>query len=130
MTRDMSLELHVVFSGKASEGRMLRDALRRWLTQAQVNGTAGEDIVSAVCEAFDNAVQHPLERRDADVLVEGEIESSEVVVRVRDHGRWQHHLDPARCHYGFRLMEGLMDEVAVERGDQGTVVTLRRAIPR
>ena len=128
--RDMNTDLHLVLSGKASEARMLRGALRRWLAEVQINGAIGRDIVGAVSEAFANAVEHPLERRADAVLIDGEIESSEVVVRVRDHGQWQHEVDPARRHYGFRLMEGLMDAVAIERSDRGTVVTLRRAIPR
>jgi hypothetical protein len=48
--------------------------------------------------------------------------------RVRDQGRWNKADDPTRGRCGYRLMEAQMDSVEVERGLQGTVVTLRRTI--
>jgi anti-sigma regulatory factor (Ser/Thr protein kinase) len=126
----MGSSLHLVLHGDASAGRVLREEVRQWLAGARVNGATGEAIVSAVSEAFTNAVEHPVERTSDDVAVDGQIESNEVVLRVRDDGRWQHNMDPARGHYGFRLMEALMDSVVIDRADGGTLVTLRRAILR
>ena len=93
-----------------------------------VNGSTGYDIMSAVTEAFANAVQHPVDSANGQVAVEGEVNETDVVFRVRDQGRWNESVDQTRGHYGYRLMEAQMDSVEVERGDAGTVVTLRRAI--
>ena len=111
-----------------SAGKKLRAELREWLLAADINGVVGDEIVSAVTEAFVNAVEHPVDRAGARVTVEGEMTGGEVVFRVQDQGRWREKVDPTRDHYGYRLMEAQMDSVEVERGGSGTVVTLRRAV--
>jgi anti-sigma regulatory factor (Ser/Thr protein kinase) len=114
--------------GDPSAGSRLRTELREWLLGAGVNGMVGHEITSAVTEAFVNAVEHPVDRASAQVVVEGEVSGQQFVFRVRDQGRWDEEVDPARDHYGYRLMEAQMDSVDVERGAAGTVVTLRRTI--
>jgi two-component sensor histidine kinase len=53
----------------------------------------------------------------------------EVVLTVRDHGRWR----PARASHergrGLRIIRALADDLDV-RHDDGTVVELRRAVRR
>jgi anti-sigma regulatory factor (Ser/Thr protein kinase) len=112
----------------ASAGRRLRADLTRWLHAAGVNGTTGYEIVSAVSEAYANAVEHPVDRASRQVAIEGEFRGHEVVFRVSDQGRWDETRDPSRGHYGYRLMEAQMDSVEVERSRSGTVVTLRRTV--
>jgi anti-sigma regulatory factor (Ser/Thr protein kinase) len=111
-----------------SAGTRLRAELRQWLHLAGASGATSNEIVSAVTEAFDNAVKHPVEPANGQVGVEGELSGRDVVFRVRDQGRWNETVDPTRGHYGYQLMEAQMDSVEVERGVAGTVVTLQRTI--
>jgi len=106
----------------------MRAELRAWLLAAHIDRVVGDEIVSAVTEAFVNAVEHPVDRAGGQVTVEGEMAGREVVFRVRDQGRWREKVDPSRGHYGYRLMEAQMDSVDVERSGSGTVVTLRRTL--
>jgi anti-sigma regulatory factor (Ser/Thr protein kinase) len=96
--------------------------------RGRINGSTGSEITSAVTEAFINAVEHPRDRAAEQIAVEGSLRGRSVVFRVRDQGRWNDTVDDTRGHYGYRLMEALMDSVDVERGVAGTVVTLRRKI--
>ena len=117
-----------VVADDQSAGARLRIDLKKWLLGAGINGTTGDAIVSAVTEAFINAVEHPVDRSSGQVAVEGEVSGPEVVFRVRDQGRWNETVDLTRDHYGYRLMKAQMDSVEVERGGSGTVVTLRRTL--
>ena len=111
-----------------SAGRRLRTELRQWLLVNGINGLTGEGITSAVTEAFNNAVEHPVDRATGQVVVKGDLNRRELVMRVCDHGRWKETVDPTQAHYGQRLMKAQMDSVRVERSVAGTVVTLRRTI--
>jgi anti-sigma regulatory factor (Ser/Thr protein kinase) len=126
MARSSRFELAV--ADDPSAGGRLRAELREWLLAKGVNGVVGDEIVSAVTEAFINAVEHPVDRASGRVAVEGEFSGREVMFRVRDQGRWNETVDRTRDHYGYRLMEAQMDSVHVQRGGSGTVVTLRRTI--
>ena len=111
-----------------SAGGRLRAELKQWLIGAGINGVLGDEVTSAVTEAFNNAIEHPVDRTSGEVAVEGGIDGRELVVRVRDQGRWRETADPSRGRYGYKLMEAQMDSVDVERAGAGTVVTLRRTI--
>lgn len=124
----LSTRFEFVVNADPASGRRLRVELKEWLLAAGVNGRIGPEIVSAVTEAFINAVEHPLERAGAQIAIDGEISGKEVVFHVRDQGRWNETVDPHRGHYGYRLMKAQMDSVEVERGASGTRVTLRRSI--
>ena len=117
-----------VVADDPSAGGRLRAELKAWLLAAGADGMVGDEIVSAVTEAFINAVEHPVDRAGKEIVVEGDVSGREVVFSVRDRGRWNPTVDPARDHYGYRLMAAQMDSVEVERGGSGTVVTLRRII--
>jgi anti-sigma regulatory factor (Ser/Thr protein kinase) len=123
----MGADLHLVVPADPASGKLLRAQLGAWMTSAGVAGRSGMAIATAVTEAFLNAVAHPLEREDDDVVVDCELVSGQLVIRIADHGRWKEPSGDGE-RYGFRLMEGLMDSVAVERVPAGTVVTLRRTV--
>jgi anti-sigma regulatory factor (Ser/Thr protein kinase) len=117
-----------VVTDDPSAGSRLRAQLKQWLHLSGVNGATGYEIVSAVTEAFINAVQHPVGRASKQVAVEGEVNGGEVMFRVRDQGHWNQSDGATHGRYGFRLMDAQMDSVHVERDFLGTVVTLRRTI--
>ncbi len=125
----MRQRLQLTLSGEASDAKRLRNDVRAWLLDAGINGTTGNDIVLAANEAFINAVEHPTDKTQDTIEVSGEIGTHDVVLRIRDHGQWQHHTDPARGHYGHDLIRRIMTETTIQPLATGTVVTLRRTLP-
>ena len=125
---DVGCRFHLVLSSDVSAAGRLRNGLRSWLLSRGIDGVVGSDVISAVGEVFANAVQHPLDRVSDEIVVDGEVSASEVVVRVRDDGSWNDALDPDRPHLGLRMIDQLVDAVEVDRQPGKTVVTLRRSL--
>jgi anti-sigma regulatory factor (Ser/Thr protein kinase) len=106
----------------------LRERLRDWLEGLGAAPTETGEITLAVNEAAANAVEHAYGLADADFSVEARVdEPSVVVMRVRDMGRWRDQAAHTRGR-GLDLMRGLMDDVSVDSGPQGTTVVLRRRL--
>jgi PAS domain S-box-containing protein len=106
---------------------VLRERLREWLVGLGAAPTEAGEITLAVNEAAANAVEHAYGLADADFSVEARVDEESVAVRVRDAGRWRD--QPAHGHgRGLDLMRGLMDEVSVDSGSDGTTVVLRRRL--
>ena len=103
----------------------LRQTLRRWLASAGLEQDAAFEITTACNEACANAIEHAYGPGDATFSFESRLDDGEVVVVVRDAGRWR---DPSPAHkgLGFTVMRGLMDSVDLKRGPEGTTVQLRR----
>jgi anti-sigma regulatory factor (Ser/Thr protein kinase) len=120
-------QLEVVFPARTEQLAAMRHLLRRWVT---ANGGTDDDCAAfaiAVTEACANAVQHAYGPGDADVEVGAELADDVATVTIRDRGRWR----DARGEGGGRGMEVMrefMDEMKIERGDQGTTVELQRRI--
>jgi anti-sigma regulatory factor (Ser/Thr protein kinase) len=119
--------LEVSFPARAEQLAAIRHLLRRWVA---ANGGTDDDCAAfaiAVTEAGANAVQHAYGPMDADVEVRAVLEGDLATVTVRDRGRWR---DPrgGSGGRGIAVMREFMDEMSMERGDEGTTVTLRRRI--
>jgi anti-sigma regulatory factor (Ser/Thr protein kinase) len=82
-----------------------------------------------------NAAEHGAGGRpDEEVYVRARVArrddgSSEVVVTVRDHGRWRPPKRSIERGRGLRIIEALVDDVVVT-GEEGTTIVLRRALRR
>ena len=61
--------------------------------------------------------------------MEGRLVNGDVLVAVRDNGRWREPRGENRGR-GIVLMRELMDDVRIERGEQGTAVEMRRILIR
>ena len=88
----------------------------------------------ATNEAVENAIEHGHRLSPEPFHVELAVERSEVVITVRDRGRWQ---DSERARgndaagdrgRGLTLMRAFMDDVEVSPSPRGTTVVLRRAL--
>jgi anti-sigma regulatory factor (Ser/Thr protein kinase) len=83
----------------------------------------------AANEAVENAIEHGHRLAPAPFQVELERSGPEIVVTIRDRGRWredeQSDQDRGR---GLMLMRELMDGVEVEEGKTGSTVVLRRRL--
>jgi anti-sigma regulatory factor (Ser/Thr protein kinase) len=105
----------------------VRKALERWLNEA---GTSREDVhaIKVACgEACANAIEHAYRPGDAAFRVKASRMDSEVLIVVRDFGRWRDQRGSDRGR-GLPLMQALMDSVEVSPSPEGTTVRLRRRL--
>jgi serine phosphatase RsbU (regulator of sigma subunit)/anti-sigma regulatory factor (Ser/Thr protein kinase) len=105
----------------------LRGALRRWLADAGVSGQLAHDVLVSSGEACANAIEHAYGARSADFELVASLAGDELVLTVRDSGRWR----PRRTTDGGRglmLMNALMDDVDVVTDTGGTTVVLRQRL--
>jgi anti-sigma regulatory factor (Ser/Thr protein kinase) len=104
----------------------VRTDLRGWLKQLDVPRGAAEDIVLAAWELCANAIEHPA-NQSADVTVEGRAVPRGIRVAVRDPGTWTGAAfsRPNRG-LGLRIVEGLVDRLAIRRGFGETEIVLFR----
>lgn len=120
--RDLSADL----SGLSA----LRSALRTWLAGRGVPDDVRDDLVLAASEVTANAAEHGCDREpEAQVHVRARVEQTgtepEVVVAVRDPGRWRTRVASSERGRGLRIVRSLVDDVRVDTG-RGTTVVLRR----
>jgi len=91
--------------------------------------------VLAASEAMANAAEHGSGGRpDEKVHVRARVArrddgSREVVVTVRDRGRWRTTKPSVERGRGLRIIEALVDDLRV-RDDDGTTIVLRRGLRR
>jgi anti-sigma regulatory factor (Ser/Thr protein kinase) len=128
-TTTTELSLHLTDDPQALP--QVRRALREWLHEVGVAGDVADDIVLASWEACANAVEHPLEPAEHEVVVDARVRSSQVCVDVRDAGRWRRREARPYRGLGLTIVNALMDEVSIRRGGRsGTVVHMCRALDR
>jgi anti-sigma regulatory factor (Ser/Thr protein kinase) len=112
---------------RPSSLRPVRDAAREWLARAGVDDDTAYDLVVALNEACSNAVEHPVAARGG-VEVDGVVASGEVVLSVRDSGRWRYPPAPGDRGRGLPMIRSLADAVDVHSSPNGTELRLRRRV--
>jgi serine phosphatase RsbU (regulator of sigma subunit)/anti-sigma regulatory factor (Ser/Thr protein kinase) len=119
--------LEVEVPAVAGQLALVRHLVRRWVT---ANGGTDDDCAAfaiAVSEASANAVEHAYGPGDATILLGGQLSGDVATVTIRDRGRWREPRDRSRGR-GIPVMKEFMDDVAIETGDEGTSVGLRRRL--
>lgn len=120
-TMQLTLEAHpTVLAG-------MRRTLGRWLAS---HGVGEEDlfgITLAASEAAGNAIEHAYGAREATFTVTCERDERAIRVAVRDEGSWRESRPYGRGR-GLTIMRSLVDSVEIERGEQGTTVTLGKRL--
>jgi PAS domain S-box-containing protein len=104
-----------------------RAIIGRWLTAAGADETTVRDLQTACHEACANVIEHAYRFREATFDLEGLIADGEIALTIRDSGGWRGAGNPDRGR-GFAMMKSLVDDVALERTETGTAVTLRRRL--
>jgi PAS domain S-box-containing protein len=120
-----SLDLRV--PGTPLALRVLRSTARGWLAAAGAPDGVAHDVLMAVNEAVQNAIEHGHRYRRTPVCVRLRRDGEAVVVTVRDAGRWRPPRDDERGR-GLPLMRGLVDGVDIRTDGHGTEIVLRRAL--
>ena len=120
-----SLELRI--PANADRAYTLRRQLRAWLEEAGVSRDEAFEIVTAVSEAFINAVEHAQDPSSPQIDVTAEVVDNQVTLAVHDRGSWR--ADPRRPGgYGLLLMRTFMDDVKYNStGNRCTMVKVRSA---
>jgi PAS domain S-box-containing protein len=120
--------LSITFPAEPARLAPMRQSLVRWLRQLRIAPELVDDVMIAVGEACANAVEHGC-RLDPShtVRLTGTVEDGELALSIVDDGRWRtpeknSEVDRGR---GLLLMLGLMRDVVVDPGPDGTSVHLR-----
>ncbi len=126
-TRPPPDDLGLLVVARPRELGSLRTRVRAWLVGLGAAPSEAGEITLAVNEAATNAVEHAYGLEDAAFTVEGRVDGDVVTVVVRDSGQWREPAGGLRGR-GVELMRGLMEDVEVESGPDGTTVALRRRL--
>lgn len=122
--------LDVEISAEPGELAPLRRRLRAWLRAHGMPELRVSHVVTAVAEALNNAIEHGTPSRRSSVHLHAAVdaEAGRLQVRVADRGSWVEARPTPERGRGILLMRGLMDEVRIEPGPDGTVVELVAAL--
>ncbi|UGS37610.1 SpoIIE family protein phosphatase [Capillimicrobium parvum] len=113
--------------GEAGGLASLRTMLRRWLVEQDAGEQEVHAVTMATNEAVQNAIEHAHGLTRAPFEVQLERDGDDVVVSVRDRGRWHEGSSDDRGR-GLPLMRALMDEVEIDALPNGTTVRMRRRV--
>ena len=102
-----------------------RRRLRAWL-QRRGFGDAEPEIVLAISEALNNAIEHAYRGSGGSIRLDLGVEGDLLRIDVADRGRWVEATPSAERGRGLMLMRTLMDDVEIDRAPDGTTVTLAR----
>jgi anti-sigma regulatory factor (Ser/Thr protein kinase)/putative methionine-R-sulfoxide reductase with GAF domain len=111
----------------ASSLRDIRASVKRWLSQVGAGPDDVMDLLLAVGEATSNVVEHAYGPMGGLVHVRFELRRPEVVVTVRDTGRWRSPRGANRGR-GTHIMRAVTDQVTIDRRSDGTEVVIRRRL--
>lgn len=105
----------------------VRADLRGWLSELEVPRPVVDDIVLAAWELCANAIEHPGPGATQTVTVEGRAVRRGIRVAVRNPGTWSGAaLSRPHRRLGLRIVDGLVDRLAIRRGAGETEIVLFR----
>ena len=111
----------------------VRRELGTWLTVSGTDQTTAQDVVLAASEAIANAAEHGSGGRSSEQVVvraqreQRPDEPDELVVSVRDGGRWRAPVPASDRGRGLMIIRALVDDVHID-DREGTTVVLRRRL--
>jgi serine phosphatase RsbU (regulator of sigma subunit)/anti-sigma regulatory factor (Ser/Thr protein kinase) len=119
--------LEMTVPAVSSSLSVIRGAVRRWLDDVGAGPTDVTDILLAVGEASTNVVEHAYGPAGGTVSLRLELDPPDVVITVRDTGRWRAPRGSNRGR-GTRIMQATGHVVAIDHGTGGTEVVIRRRL--
>ncbi|HEY6102381.1 MAG TPA: SpoIIE family protein phosphatase [bacterium] len=105
----------------------VRRAIRTYALRVGIQPERVEELVFAVGEASLNTVEHAYRGVAGRLRVRAARDGDRLVVTVQDEGEWREPVESGRGR-GMRLMRQFADDMRLETGPDGTVVTLSWAI--
>lgn len=119
--------LDLTVSASPLNATRLRVPLRRFLAHHAVQEDQAYDLTLAVAEALNNAAEHAYRGAPGQIRLLARLHDETVEVVVSDLGTWSTYTHEDRGR-GLGIMRGLVDDVRVAHGIDGTTVSLRSAI--
>jgi serine phosphatase RsbU (regulator of sigma subunit)/anti-sigma regulatory factor (Ser/Thr protein kinase) len=107
----------------------MRRRLRGWLHRRGYDDEEASEILLAVSEACNNAVEHAYEGGHGTVRVRAQAVGDWLEVVVEDRGRWRDAEPGDDRGRGIMLIRRLMDSTEYESDHRGTRAVLRRRLP-
>lgn len=113
--------------------RAVRTRLRQWLSEIGAEADDVSDVVHAISEFVENAVEHGYGAEVPDgVVVEASLYGDgDLHVSVIDHGRWKDHLEGETGRgRGLAMAEALVSEAHIRHGADGTTASVTHRLSR
>ncbi|BBX95751.1 SpoIIE family protein phosphatase [Mycobacterium lacus] len=113
--------------------RVIRARIRTWLSDIGADAGDVSDIVHAISEFVENAVEHAYTAEVPDgIVVEATLAGDgNLRASVIDHGQWKDHREGAQGRgRGLAMAEALVSEVHVTHGTDGTTASLTHRLSR
>ncbi|MGB9227307.1 SpoIIE family protein phosphatase [Mycobacterium sp.] len=125
--------LHLTVDATIHTARSVRAQLRNWLSDIGADAADISDVVHAMSEFVENAVEHGYGTDVADGIVinakldgDGNLRAS-----VTDHGKWKDHREGEQGRgRGLAMAEALVSEATVTHGPEGATATLTHRLSR
>ncbi|OBH52552.1 SpoIIE family protein phosphatase [Mycobacterium sp. E2479] len=125
--------LHLTLDATIRAARTVRSRLRQWLSEIGADSDDISDVVHAVSEFVENAVEHGYGTEVPDgVVVEAKLSGDgNLHASVTDHGRWKDHREgEAGRGRGLAMAEALVSEAHVSHGADGTTASVTHRLAR
>ena len=120
----LATTLDVSRPARTTELAELRGLAGRWLRSFDADQECVDDIVLALCEVVANSCIHAYGLGTSGRFqVHGELHGDEVTFSVRDSGTWRAAGNRSGGR-GLRIAEALVQQLSIDRADDGTAVTL------
>ncbi|MBV9335782.1 MAG: SpoIIE family protein phosphatase [Solirubrobacterales bacterium] len=120
-------ELHLRLPAEPKTLARMRRILRRWLIERGADEGEVAEVTIAVSEACANAIEHAYSPSPASFALDAWEQDAEITVAVRDTGRWRAPRGQNRGR-GLSIIVAAMDDVQIDRTENGTEVLMRRAL--
>jgi GAF domain-containing protein/anti-sigma regulatory factor (Ser/Thr protein kinase) len=124
---DVTERLDLALPAEPGSLAVMRRAFHDWLPGLGLDDATAYDVLVAAGEAAANAIEHAYGPGEAEFLLEARVDGAELVIVIRDQGRWR----PARGSHrgrGLTMMRDLMDDVQVDSDGGGTTIRMRRRL--
>jgi len=125
--------LQLTMDATIHAARAIRAQLRQWLAQVGADATDISDVVHAVSEFVENAVEHGYGADVPDgIVVEAALAGDgRLRAAVIDRGQWKDHRQGERGRgRGLAMAEALVSEAQVTHGTGGTTASLTHTLSR
>ena len=129
LTREAD-RFEVEMPARPEELATLRRRLKAWLAGKRLAASDIAEIVLAVGEACNNAIEHAYDHGSGDVSISVDESDGKLRITVEDRGSWRAESKDDVRGRGISIMQTLMHAVTIETTDSGTRVVLERELGR
>ncbi len=125
--------LHMTLDATIHAARTVRSRLRTWLSEIGADADDISDVVHAISEFVENAVEHGYATEVSDgVVVEASLSGDgNLHAAVIDRGQWKDHREGEQGRgRGLAMAEALVSQALITRSDDGTTASVTHRLSR